>query len=293
MTDRRTHRRAVALLAFCALCWSIAGVGTRLLERAEGFEITFWRSFFCAIGVVGALAWQQRGNPLRPVQAMGWPGLVSGAMWAVMFVCFMLALTMTSVANTLLVSSLSPLLSALLARAVLGERIGPATALAIGAALFGVWWMVRDGVSAQGLAGMAIALGVPSAAAVNLVLLRKLHAQIDLAPAVLIGAVLSCAVTLPIALPFSASPHDLSILALLGLVQLALPCMLMVTAARHLSAQEVSLICLLEVVLGPIWAWLGAGEAMTAATIQGGLIVLGALVGRSLLADRLSPAQAS
>lgn len=293
MNDRSAHRRAIALLAFCALCWSIAGVFTRLLEHAEGFEITFWRSFFCALGVLAALSWQQRGNPLRPVIAMGWPGLLSGAMWAVMFVCFMLALTRTSVANTLLVSSLSPLLSALLARAVLGERIGAGTWFAIAAALFGIWWMVSDGVSAEGLSGMLIALGVPSAAAVNLVILRKLHARIDLAPAVLVGALLSCAATLPLALPFAASAYDLSILALLGFVQLALPCMLMVGVARHLSAHEIALICLLEVVLGPIWAWLGAGEAMGASTVQGGLIVLGALAAKELLGDRLRPARAA
>ena len=77
---------------------------------------------------------------------------------------------------------------------------------------------------------------------------------------------------------FRSGLHDLSILALLGIVQLALPCMLMVRAAKHLAPQEMALIGLLEVVLGPIWAWLGAGETMPPATIQGGLLVLAALV---------------
>jgi drug/metabolite transporter (DMT)-like permease len=274
----RTHGGAVLLLAFCAVCWSIAGVFTRLLDRAEGFEITFWRSLFCLAGVLVALAWTERGRPWRPIVAMGWPGLVSGVMWAVMFICFMLALTRTSVANVMLVTSLTPLLAALLGRIVLKERIERSTAFAIAAALGGIWWMVRDGISAEGLSGMLIALGVPTAAATNLVLLRRARAQVDLAPAVLIGAVISCVITLPLALPMEASPGDLGILALLGLVQLALPCMLMVRAARLLSAQEIALICLLEVVLGPIWAWLGAGEAMGAATVQGGVIVVTALV---------------
>jgi len=293
VTARTDHRRSVALLCFCALCWSIAGVFTRLLERAEGFEITFWRSLFCLLGVLAALGWQQRGNPITPVIAMGRAGLFCGAMWAVMFICFMLALSMTSVANTLLVSSLSPLMAAVLARLVLGERIGAGTAVAIGAALFGIWWMVRDGVSADGMTGMLVALGVPAAAAVNLVILRKMHARVDLAPAVLLGAAMSCVVTLPLAMPFDASARDLAILALLGLVQLALPCMLMVRAAAHLSAHEIALISLLEVVLGPLWAWLGAGEAMGAATIQGGLVVLGALVVNELVGGRLRAARAA
>ncbi len=99
-------------------------------------------------------------------------------------------------------------------------------------ALGGIWWMVHDGVSAQGLSGMLIALGVPIAAAINLVVLKKMHAQVNLAPAVLIGAVLSCLLTLPLAWPLTATGNDLAILALLGLVQLALPCMLMVRVAR-------------------------------------------------------------
>lgn len=278
-----SHAGAVALLCFCAVCWSIAGVGTRLLEAAEGFEVTFWRSFFCLFGVLAALGWRERGNPLRPVIAMGLPGVLSGVMWAVMFVCFMLALTKTSVANTMLVSSITPLLAAVLGRGLLGERIGRSTAVAIGVALIGIWWMVREGVSGDGVTGMLIALGVPTAAAVNLVLLRKLRASVDLAPAVLIGAAISCVLTLPLAMPMQASTADLTILAVLGLVQLALPCMLMVRAARHLSAHEIALISLLEVVLGPLWAWLGAGEAIAIATLQGGAVVLGALVLNELL----------
>ncbi len=284
------HRGAILLLCFCAVCWSIAGVFTRLLERAEGFEVTFWRSLFCMIGVTIALVWQERGNPLRPVLAMGRAGLISGVMWAVMFTCFMLALARTSTANTLLVSSISPLLAALLGWIVLKQRVPGGTWVAIAVALVGIWWMVRDGVSAQGLSGMLIALGVPIASAVNLVVLKKMHAQVNLAPAVLIGAVLSCIATLPLAWPLTATSNDLAILALLGLIQLALPCMLMVRVARYLAPHEIALICLLEVVLGPLWAWLGAGEAMGAATMQGGLLVLAALAGNELFAWRMRPA---
>ncbi len=255
----------------------MAGVFTRLLENAEGFEITFWRSLFCAIGVFSALVWQQGRRALAPVLSMGVPGLVSGLMWAVMFTCFMLALTRTSTANTLLVASLSPMCAAILARIVLGERVRRGTWAAIAIALVGIWWMVREGVSGDGAIGMLIALGVPVASAINLVTLRRMHAHVDLAPAVLIGAVISCAATLPLAWPVAASPWDLSILALLGFVQLALPCMLLVRVARHLAPQEIALIAMLEVVLGPIWSWLGAGEAMAPATIQGGLVVLVAL----------------
>lgn len=277
-TTALEHRRAVLTLAFCALCWSIAGVVTRHLEGATSFEVTFWRSIFCALTVFAVLAWRTRGAPLAPILRMGWPGLFSGAMWAVMFTCYMVALSLTTVANTLLVMSVSPLLAALLAWALLGERPAVVTWLAIAAAGVGIWWMVRHAIAADGALGMAVALGVPIAAAFNIITMRKHHARIDLVPAVLLGAVLSCLATAPLAMPFAATAGDLWLLALLGVVQLAIPCMLMVGTNRHLAPHEVSLIALLEVVLGPVWAWLGAGEAIGIATLQGGIVVLAALL---------------
>lgn len=291
MSGDLSHRNAALLLAFCALCWSIAGVFTRHLDNAEGFEVTFWRSFFCIIGVGAILAWQQKGNPLGTIMRMGWPGLFSGVMWAIMFTCFMLAVLRTSVANTLLVLSVAPLLAALLGRLVLGVRIRPLTWLAIVLAAFGIWWMVRGGVSADGLAGMLIAAAVPIASALNIVTLKRLQANVDLAPAILVGAIISCLVTLPASWPLAATANDLAILALLGVVQLAIPCFLMIRATRSLAPHEVALIALLEVVFGPVWAWVGAGEAMPAATIQGGLVVLVALAANAMVGARSMPAR--
>jgi drug/metabolite transporter (DMT)-like permease len=94
---------------------------------------------------------------------------------------------------------------------------------------------------------------------------------------------------LPLALPFIATVGDIALLALLGFAQLGLPCMLLVVAARHLAATEVALLALLEVVLGPLWAWLGAGEVPASTTIGGGALVLAALLINELAARRLQP----
>jgi drug/metabolite transporter (DMT)-like permease len=59
--------------------------------------------------------------------------------------------------------------------------------------------------------------------------------------------------------------------------QLGLPCMFLVLASRALVAPEIALLVLLKVVLGPLWAWLGAGEEPGYATLLGGAVVLLAL----------------
>ena len=78
----------------------------------------------------------------------------------------------------------------------------------------------------------------------------------------------------------------MQLLALLGVVQLAIPCLMAVAVARVLSAPEISLLGLLEVVFGVAWAWLGAGEAPSAAVLGGGLLVLAALAGNEAMALR-------
>jgi drug/metabolite transporter (DMT)-like permease len=102
--------------------------------------------------------------------------------------------------------------------------------------------------------------------------------DIDLVSSVLLGAVLSTLFTLPMATPFVATGRDIAWLALLGLVQLAIPCALSVVCARSLKAPEVALLALLEVIFGIAWAWLGAGEDPGSAVLLGGSLVIGALV---------------
>ncbi len=288
-----THRQAVWTLVLCSLLWSIAGVVSRLLESAQGFEVTFWRSAFNALALVPLLLWLKGPSGLAEAFRRGGRALwLSGLCWGVMYTAFMLALTLTTVANVLVTMSVGPLFTALLARAVLGHRLQARTWGAIALAGLGIAWMYGHEVSGgdpRQLLGTVVALAVPVAAGVNWTLLQHLKGKEnppDMLAAVLIGATLSAAVTLPPALPFAATGSDLGWLALLGVFQLAVPCLLAVAAARVLAGPEISLLGLLEVVFGVLWAWLGANEAPSAAVLGGGGLVLLALVGNEWLGWR-------
>ena len=278
-----THLRAATTIIGACFLWSTAGIVARLLQHTESWEVTFWRSFFAALSMTGILIVTRRGGAWAAVRAAGWPGVVSGAMFCTMFTCFMLAVTRTTVANALVVNSLYPVFAAVLGWLVLGTPLRAYTWVAIAAAVAGMAWMFTSGLG-DGLSGTLIAFAVPVAAAVNVVTLRKWGRSVDLAPAVLIGALLSALITLPFALPFETSGHDLALLAALGLFQLAVPCMMLVVASRYLPPAEVALLTLLEAVLGPLWAWLGVGERPASATLAGGGIVLLAIAGNEMIA---------
>ncbi len=277
-----THRRAVWLMVAVTLMWSIAGVVTRQLEAARSFEVTFWRSFFTAISLLVILPlWRGPGAVWRQLReapaALWWSGLC----WSGMFTSFMLALTMTSVAGVLVISALNPLFTALLARMFLRQHIAPHTWAAIVLAGLGMVWMFGAQLGTDSGLGLLVALCVPLTAAINWIVVQHAHAQgdhVDLVPSVLVGGIVSALATLPLALPLQATSHDISLLALLGLVQLAIPCTLLVICARVLRAPEISLLAQLEILFGILLVWLGAGETPGLAVLHGGALVLGALL---------------
>jgi drug/metabolite transporter (DMT)-like permease len=281
-----TRGTAVVLMLITPVMWSIGGVVIRHIERATPLEQVFWRSLFAGLFVAAAIAALHRTPPWRVALAAGWAGAFSSLMWATMFTAFIISLSFTTTANALVLTSISPLVTALLARAVLGERVPARTLLAATIAALGIVWMFKDGLSAQHFAGLMFALIIPLAAAANVVTMRARAARPDMVAGVMVGAFLSSVFALMLAPPFAASARDLALLALLGVAQLGVPCMLLVIASRSLPGPEILLLGLLEVVLGTLWAWLGAGEDPGAATIAGGAIVLGALAGNELAALR-------
>ena len=107
----------------------------------------------------------------------------------------------------------------------------------------------------------------------------------DMLPAVLIGALLSAAVTLPMALPFQATAARPRSARPAGRGAAGHP--VPAGGARGgtvLPAAEMSLLGLLEVLLGVLWAWLWAGENPGASALTGGALVIGALAGNEALA---------
>lgn len=293
--QQMSHARAVALMVLVTLLWSTAGVTTRHLDAARSFELTFWRSGFNALALILALGLMRGIAAWHGILGGNRPIWVSGLCWGVMYTAFMIALTLTSVANVLVTMAVGPLLTALCARVFLGQRLRPRTWTAIAVASAGITWMFgAEAARGASLAGSLVAVAVPVASAINWTLLqqradaaREEAGQIqDMLPAVMLGALLSAAAMLPLAWPLQASSHDIGLLALLGVVQLAIPCLLAVRLSRELPAPEIALLALLEVIFGVFLAWLGADEVPTASTLAGGALVLGALAGNVALGRR-------
>jgi drug/metabolite transporter (DMT)-like permease len=287
------HNQAVVLMVLVALLWSTAGVVTRHLEFARSFEVTFWRSLFAALSLLVFLPIFQGRSVFLKIRHAGATLWLSGVCWGVMFTAYMVAFTLTTVGNVLVTLAVGPLLTAIVARVFIGYRVLPRTWLAIAVAGAGIAYMFAAQIGSASLAGSLVALSIPVAAAVNWTISQHSHHHghdLDLVPAVLMGALMSTAATCALAYPFQASTHDVTLLGLLGVFQLALPCVLCMVCARVLHAPEISLLQLLEVIFGILLAWVGANEVPAPSVVLGGTLVIGALVANEWIGWKKKPA---
>ena len=280
--------RGAALVCTATLCWSLGGLFVRLIgDHLDGWTIAFWRSAFMVLAM-GCWLFVTKGHKVLAVyRAMGWAGMASGLLLAGSFVMYILAITHTSVANAVVLQSAAPLASAMLGRVFLGERLAPPTLVAIVAAVAGVALMFSSALGGGDLVGNVLALGVAILFGANIVVVRAARG-IDLVPATVLAGVFALVATLPLAKLDAPSAFDFGLLAAMGCLQLGLGLFLFMRGAPHLTAAQVGLLTLLEVILAPIWVWLVFAEMPPLLSLAGAALVLSALVVHSALSLRRS-----
>ena len=281
-----SRRKGILLMIGAGMCWSTGGILVRSVVLTDPWEIVFWRSVFLVVFMMGILTLWHRAKVLEKIFEVGLPGILAGALLASTFFFFILSVTRNTVANTLVLMSVGPFFVALSGRIFLGEQVSLRTWGTISAALVGIVLMFAEGLNSGRTIGNLLALGVPVAFGLNVVILRRTHASVSMAPMVMLAGIFSIFVSFPLAWPFTPTLRDFVILGVMGWVQLGIGCVLMVLAARYLSAAEIGIFSLLETILGPSWVWPGFGERPTDMALIGGMIVIFALLLNGLLGMR-------
>jgi drug/metabolite transporter (DMT)-like permease len=279
------YLRGVALVLLAGGFLSIAGIIVRSVEAASEWQILFYRSLALAITLLVVIAWRSRGQVSRAFRTAGLPALAGGLCLSAGFTGYIFSLTHTTVANAMFLLSASPFLAAVLGWVVLGEGVRRATWAAMAVAILGVGVMVVEGFATGRLAGNVMALAAAVGFAGFTVALRRGRGA-DMLPAVCLAAVFAAAFSgaMAVAGPqgLAMSRLDLLLSVSLGVVQLGAGLTLYTAGSRHVPAAELALLSLTEVVLGPVWVWLGIGEVPSGLTLLGGGIVLAAIAGHAL-----------
>jgi drug/metabolite transporter, DME family len=275
----------VALVALAGLLWSLQGLVFRQIDAAEPWAILFWRSLGMVPVLLAFLVWRSGGLPVAALRAVGGAGVVGGIGLVGAFGGAIYAIQTTSVANAVFLFAAAPLITALLARLVLGERVRPETWGAIALALVGIFLMVRQGLSGGALAGNIAGLTSALGFAVFTVSLRW-RAVEDTLPSVLIGSLMALTVGLvaagAMAQPLAVPAPDIGWAVFMGAGLLTGGMVLYTLGSRVLPAAELALLAGIEVVLAPVWVWLVLGETADANTLLGGSFILAAVTWNGL-----------
>jgi drug/metabolite transporter (DMT)-like permease len=276
--------RGALMVAAAALCWSVGGLLQRLIS-ADAWTTVFWRAAFAALFLIAYVLWRERGRGFAPFREVGWIGLAVGFCFGAASTLYVLSLSLTQVANTLIVLSTAPFMAALLGWVILGEPVRRRTWAAIAAAFAGIALMVVRSASTGNVLGDLLAFGPPLVVAFATVMIRR-QRSVRMMPAAALAALFAMAFTLPFAEPGAVRSGDLPLLVIFGVFQLGVGMILFLNGARWIPAAEASLIALLEVILAPLWVWIFLNEEPSGAALIGGGLVLAALIAHALLDAR-------
>jgi drug/metabolite transporter (DMT)-like permease len=271
--------KGILLVASSALVWSTGGLIVRLIEDADSWTIVLWRSATAVLFLVAYMALRDGRQALNLFARMGWPGAVVGLCYCCASISLVVALKLTTVANVLIIMSSSPLLAAGLGRVVLREPVSATTLLTILGTVLGILLIVWQSVGTEATAalwGNLFALMIAVANAVAVVLIR-MHPDVSMTPAGLLGVVMAAIVVAPVAMPWSVMLRDAGLLSLFG-VQMGLGLVLVVAGARLIPAAQTALLGTLEPIAGPLWVWVFLDERPASMTLLGGAIVLASLL---------------
>lgn len=275
-----------ALLALAAgTMWSFGGITVRFAPDSDAWQYLIWRSVGLLVAIEGwSLA---RGNGLllvrflRSMAARQWIDLVAALALTLAAGAFVYALKATTIANAIFFASVTPLISMVLARSILGERLTWQGLVAIALGLAGLAVMVGSDLGRGSLGGDLVALLSSLGFAIYSICVR-LAPKRDFAPALPAYALLSIALCAGMCLvngrPLAPPPVDIAMALLHGAVFIGIGIPLFNRAAPRVPAVGLVVLAQTETVLSPIWAWLIIGETPALTTLAGGALILSGVV---------------
>ena len=270
--SRDKHAHAIVAAASGALCWSLDGLLLRIVE-ATAWQSLFWRSLSLTLVLVCVLVWRERAGTLAAFRAMGMTGLLIGFVLAGMGIFFLFSITLTAVANTLVLFATVPIFGALLGWVFLREMVYLRTVIAIAIGLAGIAAIFTENLRTGFIVGGAFAVIAAVLFAANLTIVRA-RPGVPLLPPLIFAGGLTIAIALLFSEPLNLSGRDVALLTGSGAIQQSAGLLLFQWGARLLSPAEAGLLTYVETVFGPIWVWLAIGEAPSILVLIAGSVII-------------------
>ena len=278
MTALHSQRTiGLALAIFGALLLTPDTLFMRL-SQLDGFNMLLWRGGLSGLAYLMIWYWMRGPRDLSHI----WTGN-----FAIIVACqtgnaalFSLAIAVAPVTVVLIGVATVPIFAAILSRFILGEALSTRTIVTAAMVFLGLSISVLGSDDGQvkldlmTLIGAGLGLGVAFSLAMNFTIIRK-DTDVPFVLAIALGAIVAAGLAAFFVTTLTWPPlPQMAAIAVTGIFILPLSFVTLSYAARFVPSSTVSLIMLLETVLGPLWIWWGIDEAPSATMLIGGGIVL-------------------
>ena len=271
-----TDQKKGSLMAFVAVMFITPDSLFIRLSNVETWSLVFYRGIIPFVLVFIGMLLIYRLKFFNLLRSNGYYGFAYVLTFSVTNIAFVVSIQNTNVANTLIMIATAPMLSAILGSFILKENPDKKTWVAIFITFFAALYIFYDSIQLGNFLGDIFGLITAFGLAINANLARYAKNR-DLVPSAVIGKLFVAIFAFFFVESFELVEKDIIIIPLMCIMCVALPFVLVTIAPRFITAAEVNLFFLLEVILGPIWVWLVIKEQPSLETIQGGLVIITAI----------------
>ena len=278
-----TDQKKGTLLAFIAIMFITPDSLLIRLSSIESWSLIFYRGIIPFFAVFIGLLIIQKGQIISALINNGWHGVAYVFTFTITNILFVISIENTNVANTLIMISLAPMLSAIISFIFLKENPDKKTWIAITVTTLAVIYIFFDSFEKGDFKGNFFGLICATGLAAGTVIIRSVK-QLNLVPSAMMGKLFVALIALFFVDNFNIEGRDLVIIPTMGIACVAIPFVLITLAPRYITAPEVNLFFLLETILGPLWVWLVIHEQPSMETIIGGIVIFSTITVHSFLA---------
>ena len=283
MLNKLSNQQKGSFLAFVGVMFITPDSLFIRLSNIDTWSLLFYRGAIPFVVVLIGLILFYKKNFFNALFKIGLAGIFYVISFSICNITFIISIQNTNVANTLIMVAMAPMLSAILAAIFLKEPTNKETWVAIFVTFFSVTFIFYDSIQIGNIVGDLFGFVTALGLAINANIARFAKDR-DLVPSAVIGKLVVAIFAFFFVENFDLVAADKIIVPLMCIMCVAIPFVLVTIAPRYISAPEVNLFFLLEVILGPIWVWLIIKEQPSVQTIIGGIVIIITIALHSFLA---------
>ena len=279
---KNDHLAGQGAVLLCALLWSTSGLFIKMVDW-HPMVITGIRSFIAALTMLGFRTFFSKPGAQKSKKGPLW---AAGFAYSLTMFTFVIANTLTTAANVIVLQYSAPVWAALLGWLLIKEKPHWQHWLALVCVFGGFAIFFRDGFSISMGSSMGDLIAVLSGLFFGAhSIFMRMQKDANPADSMLLAHIISFVISIPFIFiyPPNLNPQSVLPIIYMGIVQIGCASLLYSYGLKRITAVQAMLTAIIEPLLNPVWVYIILGERPTVSALIGGAIILIAVLIPNLL----------